>query len=671
MRLTYPILLGAGAFASLNFGALAQTQSSLVVQAERYVVTETALVANATGMTQVRTSDVTPVAARAFAGLADNIANLHVNASGAGSFGGLISLRGLSNTPYFGDPSVAVYFDDIPLGNAFTFPTDLFGFSSATVWRGPQPAAAGRAAEGGLIQFSSAALQEVAAGTLRAGVGNHDARQAALEYRTASGSKADASVAASYSERAGYIENTQLHTKVDDQQATSAAARVRLRPTPGSEVTLQVLVNEHRDGAQPLVPANGPLYSVARGREGSTHSLFQGGALKLAFDTVLGRLSSTTSRTRWTLDPYENRLVLPPPLDSQLSQTQSAWNEELRLGTDSRDAVAWHTGAWFSDTNTNGAVNRAIPGLFPIERSSFALTAHTQAVFGDITLPAGSWRFTGSLRAEQVKKDFARSETVPASGHFVANRSDGALLPEVSASLAINPTTSAAFSIGYGHKPGGWSAYTDNPVLAAFRPEKAIAYEAGVDSWLANHTVNFAARVFDYEVRDYQIERSFNRTDYLVVNAPRARSTGGELEASWHPLPEWMINGSLGVSDTTLREFTDPFSGRNYSGRRAPYTPNYDGHLGVTYHSTLGWFAIADLVAIGRTYYDESEALAFASPAHVTGNLQLGYEAPRWRVTAHVENVTDVQYRSLVIPGVGHVVPGAPRTYGVEVALKW
>ena len=658
---------------SITVAALtAQLHAQAVVQAERFVVTETPLVADAAGTSQVRTPDIAPLAVRSLSSIADNVANLHVNSSGAGSFGALISMRGLANTPYFSDPSVAVYFDDLPLGSTFTYPVDLLGFSNVTVSRGPQPAASGRAAEGGLIVFSSMLPDAAAAGTIRAGIGNFNARTAAVEFRSARGEHADASLSAAYSQRDGYIENTPLGTRVDDQQISSAAARVRVRPTATTEATLQVLVNQHRDGAQPLVPIGGPLFTVARGREGNTDSDFAGAALKLAFDTALGRLSATTSRTRWTLDPYDNRLVLPPPLDSHLTQTQSAWNEDVRLASDPHAATPWHVGAWFSDTRTDGDVNRSIPGLFPIEGSSFVLTSREAAAFGEITVPTASgWQFTGAVRAEQIKKDFDRSQTVPAPGRFSANDTMAALLPKGTATYALRDNTHFSASIGFGVRPGGWSAYTDKPYLAGFDPEKATTFEVGADTVLPANNLRLAVRGFDYEIRDYQIERSFNATDYLVVNAPRARSVGGEFEAAWHPVAAWTFTATVGLTNTTLREFIDPFTGISYAGHRAPYTPSYDAHVSAAYHMTENWFAAADVTAIGRTYYDESEASAFASPAHVTGNAQFGYNARCWSVTLHVENLADVRYTALIIPGVGHEVPGAPRTYGVEVSAKW
>ena len=657
--------------------AAAQTKTDpTITRAEPVVVEETRLTVDADGTTRVRFDDTAPPATLSLENLASRVANLHVSAGGANSYGDIFTLRGLANTPYFSDPSVTLYFDDIPLGSSFTYPTGLFGFASATISRGPQGTAFGRGGEGGVIALATTEPGAQAGGELSAGFGNFNARSAALTTRSARGDAADASASLAFNERDGYILNTQLGQRVDGQQASAASARVHVRPTAASEFTFQFLGSKHHDGAQPLVPLGGPLFTVARGREGSTDLDFGGVAVKGAFDTTLGRLTATTSYTDWSLNPYDNRLVLPPTLDSKISQTQRAWNEELRLAPEARAAVAWHAGLWWSDGQTTGNVNRGLvvgaPTNIPIEVSNSRLNAHPLAFFGDTTLvPAAGWRVTAALRAEETKKDFDRAQTVPGPGHFTDNKTFHALLPKLAVSYALDADTTASASVALGTKPGGWSAYTANANLASFAAERAVAFEAGVDTALADKTVRLAARIFDYEIHNYQIERSFNASDYLVVDAPRVRSSGGELEATWRPLSEWTLAATLGITDVTLREFTDPFTNKSYAGNRAPYAPAYDAHLSATWRAPSGWFAAAELAATGKTFFDESENPTFESRAHAVFGARGGFDAPRWRVTLYGENLGDEHYTTLIVPGVRHVAPGAPRTCGFEAVAKF
>lgn len=646
--------------------------NSTIVRGEPLTIAESRLDADAEGTTRVSLEERNVAAIPTTTSLSGRIANFHVNSGGAGSFGDVISVRGLSNTPYFSDPAVTVYLDDLPLPSSFTYPNNLFGFASATLWRGPQASAFGRAGEAGVLVLQSAEPTLHSTGELRASAGNFDSQSIALVTRSAQSDRAEAHVAVSFGQRDGFIRNTQLEQRVDDAESVSLSARVRFRPTPTSEWSLQLLGSRQRNGAQPLVPLGGPLYRVARGREGETGIDSGGAALKGNFQTALGSFSSTTSYTEWSLDPFTNRLVLPPSLDSSLVQRQRAWNEELRLASDAREPMAWLIGAWFSTTRTRSQVARAIPNLFPIEASQSQADARMYALFGNATvLRVDRWTVVAGLRLEGIKKEFTRHETIPAPGDFADDRTFHAVLPKLQMQYAMSELSRATLSFSAGAKPGGWSAYTDNLALARFDQERTLGVEAGMDTLLANKTVSLAARAFAYSIRNYQIERSFTATDYLVVNAPRARSIGGEIEASWRPHPSWSFAATLGITHVTLRRFVDPFTGTNYAGNRAPYAPTYDANLSATFHDRRGWFATAEVSSIGKTFYDESEDPSFAQRTRTLANARLGFDARRWRVSVFGENLFDAAYYSLIVPGVGHGVPGASRTYGVEAAIKW
>src|SRR5262249_33650421 len=154
---------------ALSSFALAQSKpDSTITRAEPVVVEETRLAADAAGTTVVHLDDTAPPATQSLESLAEHVANLHVSAGGAEPVGDIFTLRGLANTPYFSDPSVVLYFDDIPLGSSFTYPTGLFGFTTATIARGPQGSAFGRGGEGGVITLNSADPGAQASGELRA-----------------------------------------------------------------------------------------------------------------------------------------------------------------------------------------------------------------------------------------------------------------------------------------------------------------------------------------------------------------------------------------------------------------------------------------------------------------------------------------------------------------------
>jgi outer membrane receptor protein involved in Fe transport len=672
MRFVFRVVfILAGAF----LFARAQSTPDQVVHLEPVVVDAGLLTDSPATVTRVDLGTI-PLNENTTAGLAARSANFFIATNDAHSFNDTFSLRGLTNTPIFGDPAVSFYLDDLPLGSGFTFPTNLAGFARAELHRGPtQNTVFGRAGSAGVVTLATPEPAASAQGELRASYGSYDAREVSATASTAAGGAADAYVSADYAARNGYITNTTLDRAVDDKESTSALARVRFRPNATTELTVLVTALRARDGAQPLVPLGGPFFTVDRTHEGVTDLDAWNAALTAAFATPVGRLTVTTSLNDWVLSPYVNTLAFgPAELTDDISQKQHAWNEEVKLVSDTRNPIRWQTGAFFSDGRTDGAFDRVF-GPYPYETSAFQTDARDLAAFGEATFAlAPTVSLTAGLRAEDSRKTMNRQETVPTPQVFDLRRESTALLPKIGVSYAPDRETSLFATAGAGFKPGGFSAFTGNRALAAFGPERTKTLEVGFTHANVAKTLTATVRAFYYDITGYQIERSFDTggggNDYLVVNAPHARSLGGEVELSWQPRAGLTLAADLGATDVTLREFTDPFTGVSYAGNRAPAVPVYDLSLRADYESSRGFFGGVDLTSNGRTYYTEGEDLTFGQRAYALLGARLGYAAGNYRLTLYGENLADARYYSAITPGTGHGTPGAPRTVGFEVRIK-
>lgn len=625
------------------------------------------------------TLEALPDAPAGLESLAARAPNFSVAANGARSFGDIFALRGLTNTPFFGDPAVATYLDDMPLGSGFTFPSALLGFASADLHRGPgQASEFGRAGPGGVLQLTTPELAKSGlSGEARAAYGNHSAVGFSA-LASAANDTADLLVALAHDSRDGYIYNTTLARDIDGKDAQSALARLRWRPAAGTEITLLATGLHARDGVQPLVPLGAPLYSVARTSEGRTGVDSLNLALTAAFATSVGRLSATTGYSDWELDPYASHLDIAGgfvPLDNALTLRQRGWTEEIRLVGDERAAVRWSLGAFLADGRTDSTVAREAFS-FPVEQSSARIEHRTLAVFGEAAFKVSdALMLTPGLRAEDSRKTFARTEVIPTPGTMALRESSTALLPKLAASYALNPQTTLFASVGAGYKPGGFSAFTSSASLAAFGPERTTAFEAGLTRESADHRYTATVRAFWYDVTGYQIERSFTATDYIVVNAPSARSRGVELELGWRPTTGLSVEGSVGYTDVTLRRFTDPFTLTAFNGNRAPYVPLYDASLRVEYRHESGWFFGVEGTATGRVFYSEGEDPALSQRAYGIFNARVGWENAHWRVAIRGDNLAGKEYYSGITPlggpGNDHGTPGAPRTYGLDVTVKF
>jgi iron complex outermembrane recepter protein len=676
MPLTSRLFLAFVVLSASPLALRAQPAMGPVVTAAKVVVEEPRLTDSPATVTRVDL-DPLPLTELNTAEFAARTANFFIATNDARSFTDTFSLRGLTNTPIFGDPAVTFYLDDLPLGSGFTFPTDLFGFAQAELHRGPsQNTVFGRAGSAGVVTFTTPDPAAGPGGQFRASVGSYDARNVGVSESNTMDGGVDAYVGLGYSERSGYITNTRLNRDIDGQQAFSAIARARYRPTDNTEVSFLVTGLRARDGVQPLVPLGGPLFSVNRSAEGVTDVDAYNMALQAAFLTPLGRLTATTSLNDWALGPYSDVLAFgPSELDNAVTQRQHTWNEELKLTADAAASLRWSAGAFFSDGSTDAAFIRAF-GPFTFEQSNAHLEAREVALFGEATWKATpALSLTAGVRAEDSRKSMDRHEQVPVPQVFDLARSSSALLPKLAASYALDHYSSVFVTLGSGFKPGGYSSFTGNRALASFGPERTETFEAGATRTTADKALTATVRVFWYDITGYQIERSFATgsatSDYLDVNAPRARSRGGELELNWKPFPGLMVATDLGYTDVTLREFRDPFTGISYSGKRAPSVPVYDASLRIDYRHVSGWFVGAEVTANGQTYYTEDENAAFGQGAYALLGANFGYATGPYRITLYGQNLTDRQYYSAITPGTNHGTPGAPRTWGVEVAAVW
>ena len=609
-----------------------------------------------------------------FENLARQTAGLALNDAGARGFGTTTTLRGLGNTPYFSDASAPVYLDDIPLATGFTFPSELYDFGQMTIHRGPQTAARfGRAADAGVIQFTSAAPGEKDAEHVALSAGDQGLFSVAASTRTARTEEFDASFHLGLSQRDGYITNTQLKRTVDDREALFARLQLHYRPAKDLELSVHALAARTRDGAQALVPLGGPYYTVSRGKEGESDADFKAVAVGATKRLADATLTATTSFTDWNLSPYNNRLVVFGGLnfDSDLTLAQRTFNEELRYTSE------WLTGgAFYSHYRTEGATSRTFSG-FPIENSSYELTNDTFALFGQARLhPAAGWLLTPGLRLEHTAKDFTRTEFIPAHTRIQSDDSWNALLPSISATRQISSATEAVFTLARGFKAGGYSAYTGRADLAGYDPQRTWGVEAALTTSDQKAGWAFTSRAYAYRVNGYQIERSFavpntSTDEYLVVNASRARVLGLELESLWRPMADITVRAVAGLTDVTLEDFTDPFTGTNYSGNRAPYAPNGNAALRIDYRPATGLFAGAGVTWTGRTFYDEQETAMFSQSAYTLLDAHVGFGFARGDVRLFGHNLGDKAYYSSITPGVGHATPGAPLTWGVEANCRW
>ncbi len=269
----------------------------------------------------------------------------------------------------------------------------------------------------------------------------------------------------------------------------------------------------------------------------------------------------------------------------------------------------------------------------------------------------------------------------------------------------VNPQTLLYVNVSRGYKAGSY------PSLAAasfvqIQPvtqESVTAFEGGIKATLFDRMLQLNAAGFYYDYRDKQIRGKkldpiFSLLDTLV-NIPRSRILGAELDATFRPMSTLTIGASLTYLDSKIQGY----SGFNligeqfdFSGVRLPYTSNWNYSFNVDYKPDLGGRGAPFIGAsvMGRSSSDAAPGgstilfpatdplvrlapyvtYVYRMPGYATVDLRAGYEAEddRWKVMFWAKNVFNKYYVTNVIPSLdtaGRLV-GRPATYGVTLSFK-
>jgi iron complex outermembrane receptor protein len=612
--------------------------------------------------------------------------NLHFVDSDTRGYGNIISMRGLSNTLFFGPAAVGLYVDDVPFGDAFNYSSNLLRLESARVHHGPQGASFGRNASAGLMELST--MQTTDTWKLGGSVeyGSYNSR-AVTGY--SSGPLADGlshTFQFYWKERDGFVENNFLGGHADDRSVLGGLASIIWTPAPDTEIKFRVMAERVDDGSQRLTPlpfnpafAGDPfrVNSDLRGRnETERYQL----SLHGRKDFDWGTMKSITSYQSWDLGPQTVDLDLSPGsfATSLINQDQDLWTQEFRFQS-SEDAgpLSWRGGLFYMNKENNGSTRRMFPaGLAGIvtEGNRFTIEEKNYAAYGKAAYDLGNgFSVEAGGRLDYTDASMSRVKTLAPFGPVPAQspNSEGIYFsPTTGIVYAHNDNVSSFLRTGMGIKPHGYSAFSDDPATASFGEERNWSNEAGVHYNDPDSNLNVVVRAFWNVIDDYQLnaQNPFS-TDFVIVNADEVRSRGLEAELQWRPIDPLLIHGNAGWTDVEFESYTDPFTGTNHDGSNVPFIPELTASAGFRYDLPGGFFFGSSVRATEDTYYDAANTGAFLQDGYWIWDAQAGYEAENWSVTVYGRNILDEEYYSFINPQIAAGSPGDPQLFGVRVNL--
>ncbi|WP_292118021.1 TonB-dependent receptor [Brevundimonas sp.] len=621
-----------------------------------------------------------------------------------------IAIRGIGSTDRgaAGDPSAAVFLDEIYLGRPAMVAFDAFDIERIEVLKGPQGTLYGRNVVGGAVNIVTQRPDLDAFGaSAEATVGNYGRLEgAAVVNAPFADGRAAVRASGSWRTHDGYTDNSFTGGEVDDQDTLSG--RIQIAAEPSDAVRLSLTLDGTRDRA--AGPANRVLdldesdplsmfWEPNRDRDqfaGSTDGHqdrdtwgLRGEAqfdLSFATLTYLGSYRDLDYSTAYDFDggnPSTNFIQISGGNDEQ-SQTSS---HELRLSSLPDSPIQWVAGLY----NYNGDTHRLDTLILDIggagtETYTQDAELKSYAVFGDVTVPIGERiSLIGGLRYSKDDKDYRVSNTAGDSifrGDEVfdvsASASFDALTWRIGADYKLAANHLLYGMVSRGFKSGGFQDIPGTAEEAAdpFEPEYATQYEIGQKSVFLAGRVTWNNTIYLLDYTDLQTRRTLPNGAVVTDNAGAATIKGYETYLSWRPFEGARLVAGYGYTDATFDDYRVDET-TNYAGNRIARAPEHKLVLSPSYDWGLANGAMVRFAVDYRyeslIYEDNSNTGPERREPTNFYDARIIYSdaSDRWSVSLWGKNLGDEVTRSFqgAFLGANFGAYAPPRTYGLS--LNW
>jgi iron complex outermembrane receptor protein len=420
----------------------------------------------------------------------------------------------------------------------------------------------------------------------------------------------------------------------------------------------------------------------------------------------------TASITGGSFGAPQNVYSIDAPL-SDATQAK-AFTQEVRVGG-GRGPWQWVTGAFYSDSNRDYTQNLQVFGFEDACRVSNCgplsglSTAGTKlankdelyksdlhydyqqvAVFGELT-----WSIQQRLDITAGLRyyDFEESRKQVFDGLFSdPNDSVGSVgadgfAPRVIASFKLSDTIRLNGQISKGFRLGGINDPLNVPLCTAqdlaiysgrptWEDESLWNYEVGVKTTIVGGRGTFNAAAYRMDIENLQATVTAGScSSRLIVNVPKARTTGVEAEFELAPVDnfDFAISGSYNNSElrSSFRSASGDIVAGIEEGNRLPSVPEFQMAAAATFRHALGphvWYLTGAYQHVGDRYTQIGDqaagfgtvSLASFGPTGIGGpfnqatfefdpklpaydivNLRVGLLFNRWDTALFVNNITD------------------------------
>jgi iron complex outermembrane receptor protein len=428
-----------------------------------------------------------------------------------------------------------------------------------------------------------------------------------------------------------------------------------------------------------------------------------GGSLNVTFDLTDAIALKSISAYR-NVDWQGNRDADNTPLPilhTFYDVASSQWSQELQLNYQ-KSALRSVFGVYYFKQKSDDIVTVLLNPPVPppganldsdnnkVDNESWAAFTQWTYSFGNhIDVTAGG-RYTSDKKGSMPDQfDFSAPNTKQVPVQWYRDTFTK-FTPSGSVSWRVTDEAMVYASYSEGFKGGGWNSHFNQPppplaflaLVQEFAPEEAKSYEVGFKLDLAGRTVRLNGAVFTTDYKDLQVTYRGpipNGVAPFLINAGKASIDGAELELTWAPGIDWLVEASAGYLDATIDQLdVNPVAAPPpglVAGRVLPFAPKWQGHAGIGYTAHTGSVLIRPRVDASyqtRTFFDATNTREIAQLDDVTvvnASVRLEPEQGPWALTLGVNNLTDKTYpiagNSSLTTGSGYaeVAYSRPRQY--------
>lgn len=682
---------------------------------------QTTLQSSDVSVTVFTEADLDNVRLRDFRRLDDLVPNVQFNESGQLS-SVFVSIRGIESNPFIVNRA-AIYIDGAPfreLDNAV-----LNRISSVEVLRGPQSTLYGANSEAGLILINTLEPGFDFEGDLRTTASFYDGDAAYSVDGFFGGPLVDNSLAGSIafkvSDEDSVFPNS-LSSIGESGEIQELFLQGRLLWYANDSLTVKAsgyVVDVDAPGIfdEEYMPSDRDLYDASYGQFNGGRSigrfaLLQDspkntdhreyiGVLTATYELPTGSIDGALSYSQEDEDSRGNDLDftgLPTAAGAAIFE-QEIWNAELRYTSPDSDVFEYIAGTsfyWEEETVLVGT----LVGPGSLDDFSFAPpqtnNSEDVAVFGSATLGLG---VEGLSVTAGLRYDRARRETDQTAGTlnfgplgdviFQDLNFDDTFeefLPRLALTYRRGSVLTLYASAARGYIPGGFNLTVAQEAVAddvvSFDSEEVWSYEIGAKTTFANGKGYLNGAVFFIDGNNWQeiqvitneqgqvLSSSFVASDAAIENL------GLEFELRYFLTDKLTLDANFGYVDSEYTRLM-PNSVEDLSGNQVKLVPEYDANIALRYDHPGGFFARAELSAIGETALDERNRFS-RDPVEVW-NFLAGYSSGRWTLRAFVENISNERYESgsafdnfaFGFDGNAYASYDRPRMVGIEAEMSF